>query len=95
MNITKKYHIAAIVLLVVSILLNITPLATYVIIGLTSSAVIIEKVALTSTIFIVLIMSCVAWLNKTVMRSRIWIIMLALFFVLDSIATPLIIVAVT
>lgn len=95
MNITKKYHIAAIILLVVSILLNVAPLATYVMLGLTSGAVIVEKVALTSTIFIVLIMSCVAWMNKTVMRSRIWLIMLGLFFCLDSIATPLIIIAIT
>lgn len=95
MNITKKYHIAAIILLVVSILLNVAPLATYVMLGLTSGAVIVEKVALTSTIFVVLIMSCVAWMNKTVMRSRIWLIMLGLFFCLDSIATPLIIIAVT
>jgi hypothetical protein len=95
MNITKKYHIAAIILLVVSILLNVAPLATYVMLGLTSGAVIVEKVALTSTIFVVLIMSCVAWMNKTVMRSRIWLIMLGLFFCLDSIATPLIIIAIT
>lgn len=95
MTITKKYHIAAIILLVVSILLNVAPLATYVVLGLTSGAVIVEKVALTSTIFIVLIMSCIAWMNKTVMRSRIWLIMLGLFFCLDSIATPLIIIAVT
>lgn len=95
MNITKKYHIAAIILLVVSILLNVAPIATYVMLGLTSGAVIVEKVALTSTIFVVLIMSCVAWMNKTVMRSRIWLIMLGLFFCLDSIATPLIIIAVT
>lgn len=95
MTITKKYHIVAVILLVLSILLNVTPLAAYTIIGLTSASLVVEKVALTSTIFVVLIMSVVAWINKITMRSRIWLIMLALYFCLDTIITPLLIIAVT
>lgn len=93
--ITKKYRIIAVLLLIISILFNVAPLAAYTITGLVEADLTTEKVALTSTIFVVAILSVVAWVNKTTMRSRVWIVMLGLYFCLDSFITPLLIIAIT
>lgn len=92
-NITKKYRICAAVLLIISILFNVAPLAAYTITGLVEADLVIEKVTLTSTIFVVAIMSIVPRLSTT--RSRVWIIMLGLYFCLDAFVTPLLIIAIT
>lgn len=92
---TKRYRLIAGLLLVATILLNVGPLATYSIIGLIEANLITEKVALTCTIFVVLILSAVAWVNKTTMRSRVWVIILGLYFCLDHFITPLLIIAIT
>lgn len=94
-SITKKYRICAAILLIISILFNVAPLAAYTITGLVEADLVIEKVALTSTVFVVAILSVVAWVNKTTMRSRVWIVMLGLYFCLDTFVTPLLIIAIT
>lgn len=91
---TKKYRRLAALLLIVSILLNVAPIAAYTIIGFVEADLIVEKVALTTTIFIVVIMTLIAIVNKTTLRSRIWVIMLGLYICLDMFITPLIIIAV-
>lgn len=92
---TKRYRLIAGLLLAATILLNVGPLAAYSAIGLAQADLITEKVALTSTIFVVLILSAVAWVNKTTMRSRVWVIILGLYFCLDHFITPLLIIAIT
>lgn len=90
---TKKYHIWSIIFGVMSVLANIAPLATYTIMGFVQADLVVEKVGLASTIFIVLIMSLISWINKTTMRSRVWVIVLGLYFCLHNFITPLIIIA--
>ena len=94
-NITKKLRIAAVLLLIISILLNVGPLAAYTIMGLAEADLTTEKVALASAVFVVLILSVVAWVNKTTMRSRIWVILLGLYFCLDNFVVPLLVIAIT
>lgn len=92
---TKRYRIIAFLLLITTILLNVGPLAVYSIIGLIEANLVVEKVALSCTIFVVLILSAVAWVNKTTMRSRVWVIILGLYFCLDYFIVPLLIIAIT
>lgn len=92
---TAKYRKLFWLFTILSLILNIAPLACYTVIGLVSADLVIEKVALTTTVFIVLILSLVAFINKTTMRSRIWVILLGLYVCLDYILTPLIIIACT
>ena len=92
---TKTYKLVAGLLLIVSILLNVAPLGAYTIIGLSEANLVSEKVALVSTVFVVLILSVIAWINKTTMRSRIWVVILGLYFCLDSFIAPLLIIAIT
>lgn len=92
---TAKYRRLYWLFAIVSLLLNVAPLATYTIIGLVSADLVVEKVALTMTVFVVVILSLIALINKTTMRSRIWVILLGLYACLDYMLTPLLIIAIT
>lgn len=91
---TKKYRKLFWFFTLLSLLLNIAPLAYYGITAFIAADLVIEKVTLSATVFAVVIMSIIAWSNKIVLRSRIWILMIGLYFCLDSIITPLAIIAV-
>lgn len=91
---TKHYRVLYWSFFVLTILLQLGPLVTYGTIAYVKSDLVSEKIALTTTIFIVAILTVVAFINKLAMRSRIWILLLGLYFALDYILTPLIIIAV-
>jgi hypothetical protein len=91
---TKQIGILSKVLTSLSILLNAGPLACYVVIALTEANLTHEKVALVSTVFIVLILTAISFVNKIVLRSRLWILLIGLYCCLDYILTPLLIVAI-
>lgn len=93
--ITKKYRFWSFIFLFFSILLNVAPIGAYTIMALINANLVVEKVALISTVFVVLILSIVAWVNKTTMKSRVWIVMLGLYFCLDEFIVPLLIIAIT
>lgn len=90
---TKRYRRLSILFSVLSLLLNIAPLATYAIIAMVESNLVTEKIALCMTVLIVAILTAVSLVNKVAMRSRIWIIFLGLYSALDYIMVPLVIVA--
>ena len=92
---TKKYKTLSILFLVFSLLLNLVPIIVYSIEALGSNGVIVEKVTFCLTVFVVLILSAVAWINKTTMKSRVWIIMLGLYVCLDHFIGPLLIIGIT
>lgn len=91
---TKKLHTWLIVLIILSFLLNVGPIAAYCVIAFVEGTVLVEKVALSMTLFVVAILSVIAWSNKLVLRSRLWILLAGLFFVLDAFAAPIIIIGV-
>ena len=93
-SITKHYRLWYWVFFAFSLLCNICPLAVYSIKALIESDSTPEKVALSTTVFIVLIMTVISIINKHAMRSRLWIILIGIYICLDSIMTPLIIIAV-
>lgn len=90
---TKKYRFWATVLMVLSLLLTVGPFLGYTIAALAGGALVVEKVCLVSTLLIVAIMSLVALVNKTVMKSRLWILLIGLYLCIDNIMTPLLIIA--
>lgn len=93
--ITKKYRLVATILLITSILLNILPLGYYTVDAMLSAELVAEKVKLCMTVFVVLIMSIVSWVNKTTSRSKIWVIIIGLYLCLDSFLTPLLLIGTT
>lgn len=92
---TKKYHIIAAILLFATFLLNIGPLAYYTIDALVNAELVVEKAKLCMTVLVVLIMSIVAWINKTSSRSKIWVIIFGLYICLDSFLVPLLVIGLT
>ena len=93
-SITKHYRLWYWVFFAFSLMCNICPLIVYVIKALIESDSTPEKVALSTTVFVVLIMTLVSIVNKHAMRSRLWIILIGIYICLDHIMTPLIIIAV-
>ena len=91
---TKTYRFKYWMLFALSLLLNICPLAVYTIQALFQGQLVYQKVALTMTVFIVLIMTVISIVNKITLRSRLWIILIGLYLCLGEILTPLIIIAV-
>ena len=92
--ITKKYTILYWVFWTVSILLNIGPLGAYTIRAAVESNLVHEKITLSMTVLVVVILTIISFINKIALRSRLWIIMLGVYFCIGEILTPLIIVAV-
>ena len=90
---TRKYRIAFWVLWSIHMLLNVCPLAVYTIMALVQGQLIYEKVALTMTVFIVLILTIISIVNKITLRSRLWIILIGVYVCLGEILVPLIVIA--
>ena len=90
---TTKYRLTYWSLFITSLLLQLGPFITYGIIGYIKSDLVTEKIGLSLTVMIVLVLTIVSFVNKVAMRSRLWILLLGLYFSLDYILTPLIIVA--
>jgi hypothetical protein len=82
---TKKYRSTYVALVIVSLILNLFPVAFYVVKAFLESSATYQKVALSSTIFISLILTCVSLLTKVNIRSIIWILFIGLYVCLDSI----------
>lgn len=93
-KITKKYKRLWVLFLVVSVLCNLGPAAAYVIMGLCSATLVAEKIALSMTVLIVLMMSAVALVSKATMKSRLWVLLIGLYLCLDHFITPLLIIGI-
>lgn len=92
---TKKFSKLSTLFMVLSILFNVAPLSYYIIDALINATLVVDKVKLCCTVMIVLILSAIAWINKTSMKSRVWVIMIGLWFCLDNFLTPLLIIGIT
>ena len=92
---TKKYKAGYIICLILSLALLFGPAAYYTIMAFLTSTVVIEKIALTTTLFIAFVMTMVSLINKTPIKCKIWIILLGIYICLDNIIIMLVIFAIT
>lgn len=93
---TKKMKKLAFLFGLLSILCAVAPACYYIIAALASNCLVIEKIAVVGSVFVAIIGSLISLLSKTfTFRSRIWIILLALYFAMESISNILIMFAVT
>ena len=90
---TSKYRKLYWLFTIMSFLLNIAPIATYTIIAFSECNIIVEKVTLSMTLLIVLILTIVSWMNKITLRSRLWILLIGLYLCLDYIMIPVMLIA--
>lgn len=91
-NITKKYRKLSFLFGLLSFCALVGPIAYYAIEAFVGGSLAIEKVALAGSVLVVLIMTAVAAVNKIAMKSRIWILLFALFLCLDNFLVPLIVI---
>ena len=91
---TKKYRSTYLALVIVSVILNLFPVAFYVVKAFIESSATYQKVALSSTIFMSLILTCVSLLTKVNIRSVIWILFIGLYVCLDSIINMIMFIAI-
>lgn len=91
---TKKYCRLATLFTVLSLALNFGPLLGYMIAAFVNSELVVEKVALCSTIMIVLILTLVGVARKITFRSTLWILLIGVYVALKNIMTPLLIISV-
>lgn len=91
---TKKYRSTYIALVILSVILNLFPIAFYVVKAFIESSATYQKVALSSTIFISLILTCISLLTKVNIRSVIWILFVGLYICLDSIINMIMFIAI-
>ena len=92
---TKKFSKLSTLFLILSILFNVAPLLYYIIDAMINSTLVVDKVKLCCTVMVVIILSAIAWINKTSMKSRVWVIMIGLWFCLDNFLAPLLIIGST
>ena len=92
---TKKYAKLAVIFTLLSFLCVFAPALIYVGIGLATATLVVQKFALTATIAMVLVFTMVSAVTKWVFRSKIWLIILALFFVLDKFLVMVFVFAIT
>ena len=92
---TKKYARLSLVFGILSVLLLLGPVGFYIIAGLTTATLTIQKVALVSTVAVSLLLTMLCAINKVVFRSKIWLVVLALFFVIDNFLVMIMIFGIT
>jgi uncharacterized membrane protein (UPF0182 family) len=94
--ITKKYRVWALILTIASVLLTLAPACVFVVQGFIYSDLVIEKVALTGTVMVAVIGSLLCLMSRTIkFRSRLWLVLLALFFILDHFTVIILVFALT
>ena len=94
-DVTKKYSRLGLIFTILSFLLLVGPTLYYVILGFMSATVVVEKVALTATVAMSIMLTFICAVNKIVFRSKIWLLVLALFFVLDNFLVMILIFGIT
>lgn len=82
---TNKYKKLYILFAILSLLCFMGPALFFTAQAFIAGTAVASKIALSSTVLIVVILSIVAAANKIAMRSRLWILLIGLFICLDSV----------
>lgn len=92
---TKKYSRLALVFTILSLLLLFGPLGYYAIAGFAGGALLVEKIALGSTLIIALVITFICMINRFVFKSKMWLIIIGLFLVTEHLLPMIVVFAVT
>lgn len=92
---TKKYSTLAFIFTIISTLLFLGPTVFYIILGFTTATVTLYKITLVATIAVSILLTGLCAINKWVFRSKIWLIVVALFLVIDKFIVMIMIFAIT
>lgn len=90
---TKSLKFKKNILFVIHLLLNIFPIAFYSVKGYIEADLVSERIGLSMTLVVVMILTVISWLNQINLRSKLWILLIGFYLCLDAIMVPLIIIA--
>lgn len=93
-EITKKYKTLYWIFTILSFIAVFVPVFVYVIKGYVDAELTTEKVRLTCTIMIAIILTAVNFIFKYNIRSTLWILLLGVYSCLDNILAMIIMIAV-
>ena len=93
-KITNKYKILYWIFNILSFVVMFVPIAVYVIKGYIEADLTTEKVGLTCTIMVSIILVSINFLFKYHIRSTLWILLLGVYFCIDNILAMIILIAV-
>ena len=94
-KITKKYARLALIFGILSFLCVFAPLLFYVGAGFLAGTAVVEKVVLGCAVFLAIFLSALCAINKWTFRSKIFIIILALYLVIDKFIVMILVFAIT
>lgn len=89
---TKRYKRIYTLFNILSIAAAVVPVIYFSVKAYLSSDLVYEKIALSSTIVIVLIMTLVNLVSKVALRSRLWILLIGLYIALHEILTIIVVI---
>lgn len=92
---TKKAKRGLLICRLLHILFFWCPLVVYTILGFVQGTAIVNKITLSCTLLIVLVLSLVSLVNKLALRSKLWVLLIGLWACLDTFMQPLILIATT
>lgn len=93
-KITKRDKILYWIFNILSFIVMFVPIAVYIVKGYIEANLTTEKVGLTCTIMISIILVVVNFILKYHIRSTLWILLLGVYFCIDNILTMIILIAV-
>lgn len=90
---TRKYKIRYIIFYLLSLASIIIPVIFFTIKSYIESDLVHEKITLSMTILVTLLLTVIGIANKCVYRSKLWILLIGLYICLKNIMQPLIWIA--
>jgi hypothetical protein len=92
---TKKAKRGLLICRLLHLLFFWCPLVVYTILGFVQGTAVVDKITLSCTLLIVLVLSLVSLVNKVALRSKLWVLLIGLWACLDTFMQPLILIATT
>lgn len=86
---TKRDRLLWFIFSFLSIIAFIGPACFFIAEAFITTAIVSEKIVLMTSVIVVLIMTLIVFVNKVAMRSRIWILLIAMYICLDNFIFPL------
>ena len=93
-TITKKNKCLYKICSILSFLVLFMPLFVYIVKGYIEADLTTEKIGLTCTIMVAFILTAVNFIFKFHIRSTVWILLLGVYFCIDSVLTLILLIAI-
>ena len=91
---TKKYQRFMWIFKILSVFCFLVPFLTFAGVAFAEGVLVTEAFAIAATVLVTGFISVICILNKVVMKSKIWIVLLTLFFILENFLPVLLTIAI-